>query len=292
MKRFPKLFALTVAVICILAAVHLGYEIVVEKDERFREGGFSSQRGQGLKALTVGKGARAPTKSLRGLSQSSQDRENDLSPEEIESGLLLVEESQDYTPRRGEFAYLADIGEEGGHLQVIDVLRHSDPQPDQILLKFDDELVGSLTRDSSIVYTGEIEALTEYEVSSSIVHRGLSSNPDRGYAGFRYKTRNDALVIENVVAGTPADIAGLQAGDAILAINGERMKYSSRDAHLKISAKISRWQQGEHLEIELQRENERRHLNLMLISGSGMVTMLRDDEGQMSWLERGRKDRD
>lgn len=66
--------------------------------------------------------------------------------------------------------------------------------------------------------------------------------------GFGY---TDKPVIQGITKGYPAETAGMQAGDTIIRINGERIRLY-REVSL-----ISYTNRGEHLEIEYERDGER-----------------------------------
>lgn len=51
--------------------------------------------------------------------------------------------------------------------------------------------------------------------------------PDRGFLGVAHRFVGRADEVEGIVPNSPAAAIGLQAGDKILAINGERINYST-----------------------------------------------------------------
>lgn len=86
--------------------------------------------------------------------------------------------------------------------------------------------------------------------------RGVDEpNPVAGL-GLRLKVPEDQVVIGQVEQGSPADRAGLQVGDRVLAANGQTME-SWRDWVDYVRARP-----GEEIELTLEREGERRQLSV------------------------------
>ncbi|NOT62863.1 MAG: PDZ domain-containing protein [Acidobacteria bacterium] len=53
-----------------------------------------------------------------------------------------------------------------------------------------------------------------------------------GTLGMRTRNQNDRVIISNVIAGTPAYEAGLNANDELLALNGRKVDATSIEARL------------------------------------------------------------
>ena len=70
-----------------------------------------------------------------------------------------------------------------------------------------------------------------------------------------------AAVLTNVVSGTPADKAGLQAGDAIIAVNG-----NSIDGSLSLVAQVRERSVGDKVTLKIVRDGQSRDINVTLIS--------------------------
>lgn len=117
------------------------------------------------------------------------------------------------------------------------------------------------------------EAKKVFQLREKLVHCGVNriSHPDRGYAGFQFRVKGDAIIVENVIAGTPADKAGLKDGDAIVSINGENFKDPDLDAEVTFYSKVYDWRVGDQLEIEIRRKNSEHRVSLVLISGSDLL---------------------
>lgn len=125
------------------------------------------------------------------------------------------------------------------------------------------------------------DAQQVFELREKLVHCGVNriSHPNRGYAGFLIRGDGDDIIVGNVIAGTPADKAGLKVGDTILSLNGENMKVPDLNAEMKFYSKIKDWRVGDQLDIEVNRENEKHKISLVLISGKGLQAAKNSEEG-------------
>ena len=72
-----------------------------------------------------------------------------------------------------------------------------------------------------------------------------------------------AAVLTNVVCGTPADKAGLLAGDAIIAVNGD-----SIDGSLSLVAQVREHAVGDKVTITVLRDGQRKDVNATLVAKS------------------------
>lgn len=77
------------------------------------------------------------------------------------------------------------------------------------------------------------------------------NNQDHASAGLIIGERNDELVVIHVIKDSPADDAGLERGDRIVAIDGEEVQ-SPREYMQRLREK----DEGDTLEIEVQRNGE------------------------------------
>ncbi|HZX99262.1 MAG TPA: PDZ domain-containing protein, partial [Dermatophilaceae bacterium] len=70
-----------------------------------------------------------------------------------------------------------------------------------------------------------------------------------------------AAVLTNVVSGTPADKAGLQAGDAITAVDG-----NSIDGSLSLVAQVRERSVGDKVTIKVVRNGQSKDITVTLIA--------------------------
>lgn len=92
----------------------------------------------------------------------------------------------------------------------------------------------------------------------------------RARLGVNYNLASEALIraldlprgaaqVANVVPGSAADRAGIQAGDVIVAINGNRLTN-----HLQLSQQIAAMQPGERVSITINRDGDERSVSVTL----------------------------
>jgi hypothetical protein len=115
-------------------------------------------------------------------------------------------------------------------------------------------------------------------IGAGLLMAGCCSNSsekltlERGWIGGEYKTaqrmmvpkgQNSRVYVKQIYAGTPADSAGLKAGDLILTVNGQNVTrpkdfHSIVDASVPGSrASIQVWRDGESLELPVTVGRER-----------------------------------
>ena len=100
---------------------------------------------------------------------------------------------------------------------------------------------------------------TVLEVADRIVG---GESLDKGYLGVRTTVTDDGdpgALIDSVDGGTPADDAGLEAGDVIVAVDGEVVR-----APDELAARIAGHSPGESLEIEIERSGADRTVTVTL----------------------------
>ena len=144
------------------------------------------------------------------------------------------------------------------------------------LVNLNGELVGINTAIASQTggYQGigfAIPSNTVERVATQIIEGG---EVQRARLGVRYGPASQSLirnedlssgaaVIGQVQEGSPADEAGLQAGDVVTAINGEPLQN-----HLQIGNQIASMQPGQEVTLTVQRDGESREITVTLGSAS------------------------
>ena len=93
-------------------------------------------------------------------------------------------------------------------------------------------------------------------IMSDMVARGPHGRSGRPWLGMYTAEAEDRLIITGVFSGGPADEAGVEAGDAIVALNGEDVE-SVADFYRKIWASGSA---GVEVTLSVQREGQEIHL--------------------------------
>ena len=73
--------------------------------------------------------------------------------------------------------------------------------------------------------------------------------------------RRAAAVLTNVVSGTPADKAGLQAGDAVIAVDG-----NSVDGALSLVAQVRERNVGDTVTLTVLRNGQSRDVDMTLVA--------------------------
>ena len=142
MKKKTKVVSLTLAAICLIVATYRSAKNLDWRDASpVSDTVTSENRNKTERAQRKGE-KRAPTKSLRESVNVTQDLNSEVDLEKIDSDLMLVRLPSDYMPQRGEGAYLEDVGEVGGVLEV----QTFSSSAGVVLLRFGDELEGRLTQ--------------------------------------------------------------------------------------------------------------------------------------------------
>jgi len=103
-------------------------------------------------------------------------------------------------------------------------------------------------------------------IAEQLISTGKATHP---YLGVGSKNavvadgsaKRAAAVLSNVVSGTPADKAGLQAGDAIIAVDG-----NSIDGSLSLVAQVRQHTVGDKVTLKVVRDGKSRDINVTLIA--------------------------
>ena len=103
-------------------------------------------------------------------------------------------------------------------------------------------------------------------IADQLITSGKATHP---YLGVSSKdgvvtdgsARRAAAVLTNVVSGTPADQAGLKAGDAIIAVDGD-----SIDGSLSLVAQVRERSVGDKVTLKIVRNGQTKAMNVTLIS--------------------------
>jgi putative serine protease PepD len=103
-------------------------------------------------------------------------------------------------------------------------------------------------------------------IASQLITSGKATHPYLGVASkdgvvADGSAKRAAAVLTNVVSGTPADKAGLQAGDAIVGVDG-----NSIDGSLSLVAQVRERTVGDKVTITVLRDGQRRDLEITLIA--------------------------
>lgn len=156
------------------------------------------------------------------------------------------------------------------------------------LVNLDGELVGINT--AIISNTGGYQGIgfaipsnTVERVATQIIEEG---NVQRAFLGINYGPASKTLiqnsdlppgaaVVSRVQDGTPADEAGLKAGDIITAINGQKL-----NKYLQVSNLISSMQPGDEVALTINRNGEQQKLTVTLGSrAEGMASAEQEESG-------------
>jgi C-terminal processing protease CtpA/Prc len=88
---------------------------------------------------------------------------------------------------------------------------------------------------------------------------------DSGYVGVMLNVdeSDGTLSVESVIAGTPADAAGIKAGDVLVALNGARI---SKDNHAAVEKARGDWKPGQKVTYTIQRDGSDREVSFALAS--------------------------
>ncbi|HEY5247457.1 MAG TPA: PDZ domain-containing protein, partial [Dermatophilaceae bacterium] len=105
-------------------------------------------------------------------------------------------------------------------------------------------------------------------IADQLISTGKATHPYLGVASkdgvvADGSARRAAAVLTNVVSGTPADKAGMQAGDAIIAIDGD-----SIDGSLSLVAQVRERSVGDKVTITVLRDGQRKDVNATLVAKS------------------------
>jgi putative serine protease PepD len=103
-------------------------------------------------------------------------------------------------------------------------------------------------------------------IADQLISTGKATHP---YLGVGSKddvvadgsAKRAAAVLSNIVSGTPADKAGLQAGDAIVAVDG-----NSIDGSLSLVAQVRQHAVGDKVTLKVVRDGQARDVNVTLIA--------------------------
>jgi putative serine protease PepD len=102
-------------------------------------------------------------------------------------------------------------------------------------------------------------------IANQLITSGKATHPYLGVASkdgvvADGSAKRAAAVLTNVVNGTPADKAGLQAGDAIIAVDG-----NSIDGSLSLVAQVRQRSVGDKATLKIVRDGQSRDVNVTLI---------------------------
>ena len=220
-------------------------------------------------------GLRVATKSTKGKTASVKDVASEVNLSRVDSRYMLSRLPRDYRPQLGEIAYLEELGEDGGLMQVLSISKLAESGSSVILFHCDSIITKNFTEGAKIVFTGKREH-SEWNSSRARWYEDderrtqAPVNPKKGYAGFGLNSQKQGVIVENVIAGLPAHEAGLKSGDRILSINGELIQDASGGANNKFYSEIFEWRRGDKIEIEVQRLNEKHSMSMVLASASDL----------------------
>jgi len=103
-------------------------------------------------------------------------------------------------------------------------------------------------------------------IAEQLISTGKATHPYLGVASkddvvAEGSAKRAAAVLSNVVSGTPADKAGLQAGDAIVAVDG-----NSIDGSLSLVAQVRAHAVGDKVTLKVVRDGQARDVNVTLVA--------------------------
>jgi putative serine protease PepD len=103
-------------------------------------------------------------------------------------------------------------------------------------------------------------------IAEQLISTGKATHPYLGVASkddvvADGSAKRAAAVLSNVVSGTPADKAGLQAGDAIIAVDG-----NSIDGSLSLVAQIRQHTVGDKVTLKVVRDGKSRDVGVTLVA--------------------------
>jgi putative serine protease PepD len=103
-------------------------------------------------------------------------------------------------------------------------------------------------------------------IANQLITSGKATHPYLGVASkddvvADGSAKRAAAVLSNVVSGTPADKAGLQAGDAIVAVNGNPI-----DGSLSLVAQVRAHAVGDKVTLKVVRDGQSKDLDVTLVA--------------------------
>ncbi|HEY5249678.1 MAG TPA: trypsin-like peptidase domain-containing protein, partial [Dermatophilaceae bacterium] len=103
-------------------------------------------------------------------------------------------------------------------------------------------------------------------IADQLISTGKATHPYLGVASKdgvvpAGSAKRAAAVLTNVVSGTPADTAGLQAGDAIISVNG-----NSIDGSLSLVAQVREHAVGDKVTVKVVRDGQSKDVNVTLVA--------------------------
>jgi len=103
-------------------------------------------------------------------------------------------------------------------------------------------------------------------IAEQLITTGKATHPYLGVASkddvvADGSAKRAAAVLSNIVSGTPADKAGLQAGDAIVAVDG-----NSIDGSLSLVAQVRQHAVGDKVTLKVVRDGQSRDVNVTLVA--------------------------
>ena len=85
--------------------------------------------------------------------------------------------------------------------------------------------------------------------------------PDHGFLGIRYVFTDGFAQVESVLAGTPAEVAGIHPGDHVISVNGDRV-----DSANELQERIFTARPGSRPAIVIERDGSEYTMHPMLTS--------------------------
>jgi putative serine protease PepD len=125
---------------------------------------------------------------------------------------------------------------------------------------------GSSTQAGNIGIGFAIPVNEARSIAEQLITSGKATHPYLGVASkdnvvVDGSAKRAAAVLSNVVSGTPADKAGLQAGDAITAVDG-----NSIDGSLSLVAQVRQHAVGDKVTLKVVRDGKSRDVNVTLVA--------------------------
>lgn len=84
---------------------------------------------------------------------------------------------------------------------------------------------------------------------------------DSGWVGIELDTKDEMMVITKVVPSSPAETAGMQPGDALIAMYGIEFSEANQE---KLKTARKEWKPGQAVEYTVKRDGVDRKINLTL----------------------------
>jgi putative serine protease PepD len=125
---------------------------------------------------------------------------------------------------------------------------------------------GSSSQSGSIGIGFAIPVNEARSIASQLISTGKATHPYLGVASkggvVTYgSTKHAAAVLASVVSGTPADKAGLQTGDAVIAVDG-----NSIDGSLSLVAQVREHNVGDQVNLTVVRGGHRKNIEVTLVA--------------------------